>query len=278
MSFKNIFYSIIAIFYLASCSSDEEDPQIFLTTEDFKVEIDENPVNGQVIGSITGSTNSGTLSYSIISQTPTGAFSVDPNSGSLKVLDESIFDFEVNPSIIGVVEVTNGQLNELSKVTIDLLDVEEDVFNGNITLTTQEEINSFGANGYKIINGDLIIDEDQLIHDIVFLDALSTIEEIKGDFKINNLFNLLDLPSFEKLVAVGSMEITNNWGILDLHSLLNISKCDGPITITNNTSLGSFCGIRPLLQSGNFNDTYTVADNFYNPSEQDVIDGNCENF
>ena len=277
MKLRTICYSLITVFFITSCSSDDE-IDFFLNTSDFQIEIDENPISGQEIGTIEGSTNQGVISFSIVSQTPDGSFSIDTSSGVIKVLNADAFDFEVNPVIVGVVEVTNGDLKELSTVTLTIKDIEEDVFNGNVLLTTQEDIDAFGSNGYKIINGDLIIDEDQTIHNIVFLDALSSIEEIKGVLKLNNLFNLLDIPGFENLSIIGGLEITNNWGIGDVNSLSSITNCDGPIIITNNSSLGSFCGIRPLLQSGNFNDAYTVSDNFYNPTQQDIIDGNCDGF
>lgn len=154
---------------------------------------------------------------------------------------------------------------------------DENTFNGNITLTTQDEINEFGANNYKIIIGDLIIDENQAIHDIVFIDKLSSITTITGSLTITNMFNWLDIPSgFENLTTIGQLTISDNWGILDLNGLTNLSNCKGAITITNNNDLSSFCGIKSLLDNGAFKNTFTATGNFYNPTKQDIIDGNCE--
>jgi len=271
----NIILSILLI-GIVSCNNDET--IITVSTSDVLVTMDENPIINQEIGAVQGTTNEGSVVFSIVSQTPANAFGLNAVTGKLTVLDETLFDFEVNPEIIGVVEVSNGRISELSKITITLNDIEEDVFHGDVILTTQEEINAFGANNYKIIDGNFTIDEDQAIHNIVFSDKLSTITTINGVFTIKNMFNWLDVPGFENITSVGGIVISDNWGILDIHSLLNITTITGSITITNNGDLGSLCGIRPLLQSGNFTGTYTVSGNFYNPSQQDIIDGNCDGF
>lgn len=270
-----IIYTVILIGFV-SCNNDET--IITVSTSDVSVSMDENPIVDQEIGTVQGTTNEGSVVFTILSQTPANAFGLNAVTGKLTVLDETVFDFEVNPEIIGVVEVSNGGISELSKITITLNDIEEDVFHGDVILTTQEELDAFGAKNYKIIDGNFTIDEDQNIHNIVFPDKLSTITTINGVFTIKNMFNWLDVPGFENITSIGGIVISDNWGILDIHSLLNITTNTGSITITNNGDLHSLCGIRPLLQSGNFTGTYTVSGNFYNPSQQDILDGNCENF
>lgn len=155
---------------------------------------------------------------------------------------------------------------------------DETIYHGDVILTTQEEIDAFGANNYITIDGNFTIDENQTIHNIVLTDELVSITTINGVFTIQNMFNWLDVPGFENITSVGGIKISNNWGILDIHSLLNITTNSGSITITNNGELGSLCGIRPLLQSGNFAGDYNVSGNFYNPTLQEIIVGNCEGF
>ncbi len=158
------------------------------------------------------------------------------------------------------------------------IDIDETIFHGDVILTTQEEIDAFGANNYVTIDGNFTIDENQSIRNIVFTDELSSITTIDGVFTIRNMFNWLDVPGFENITSVGGIVISNNSGILDINSLLNITVNSGSITITDNSDLGSFCGIRPLLQSGNFTGNYNVSGNFYNPTLQEITDGNCEDF
>ena len=157
-------------------------------------------------------------------------------------------------------------------------DNDETIYHGDVVLTTQEEINAFGANNYITIDGNFTIDENQTIHNIVSTDALASITTINGVFTIQNMINWLEVPGFENINSVAGIVISNNWGILDINFLLNITTNRGSITITNNGELGSLCGIRPLLQSGNFSGSYNVSGNFYNPTLQQIIDGDCEDF
>ena len=265
---------LISVIQFISCNKDET--PVTVNTSDIVFSIDENPVKDQVIGTVTGITNIGSVSFSIQSQSPERAFTINSASGELSVLDKELFDFEVNATISGVVAVSNGDIVKQSNVTINVTDLDETIFVGDVTLTTQEEIDAFGAKNYLSINGNLTINEDQVVHDIVFFSPLETITSITGVVKIENLYNLLDIPSLNNLTSVGGIVIDNNWGILDIHSLSNLTTCSGSISITNNGELGSLCGIRPLLQSGNFSGTYTVSGNLFNPTQQEVIDGDCE--
>lgn len=275
---SKIFIALILLTALSCSKDDDGNDEVIITvsTGDFNVTIDENPLNGQSLGTVQGMTNSGSVSFSIVSQTLNSAFAVDATTGELTVDNEMLYDYETNPILTGIVKVATGDISENSEITIILNDIfEGNTFTGNITLSTQAEIDAFGANNYATINGNLTIDEDQTIHDIVFLDALSTITTINGKLTLQNLFNLLEIPQFENLTSVRGITIADNWGVLDFNSFLNIVNCNGDITITNNPELGYFCGLRPLFQNGTFTGVYAASGNFINPSVQDIIDGNC---
>ena len=78
----------------------------------------------------------------------------------------------------------------------------------------------------------------------------------------------------ENLTSVGGLTISNT-EIMDVGHLSNLITCSGPILITNNLSLEYYCGLQPLMKSGNFSDTFTISDNLMNPSIQDIIDADC---
>ena len=109
------------LFFLLSCSNDDE-PTITINLLDLEVTIDENPANRQVIGTVQ-TDKSGTLSFNITSQTPTGALSIDASSGEVTVSDETLFDFETNPTITATVSA-EGAVNTAT-VTINLANVSE---------------------------------------------------------------------------------------------------------------------------------------------------------
>ena len=82
--------------------------------------MDENQENGQIIRTVSGSTNEGNVTFSITEQTPSDAFSIDATSGELKVADAMLFNFETNPVITGNVKVANGAVSQNASVTITL--------------------------------------------------------------------------------------------------------------------------------------------------------------
>lgn len=119
----------LCLLLLTACSKEEDTPSnsvdVVLIVSDFSTSIAENPNNDQLIGSVSAETNEGTLEYSIISQNPEGAFSINPETGELRVANPVFFDFETHPEIVGVVEAKNGQLTENMNVNIELTDVFE---------------------------------------------------------------------------------------------------------------------------------------------------------
>ncbi len=92
------------------------------SVQDLTVAIDENPTNGQVLGTVPTGT-SGTSNFSIASQSPAGALSIDTNTGELTVADASVFDFETNPVITASVLVDDAE--NPATVNINLTNVNE---------------------------------------------------------------------------------------------------------------------------------------------------------
>jgi hypothetical protein len=121
--FKLTYLVAIAFFITTlGCSNDDEDNSI--STQDLTVNIDENPINGQVVGSVVA-TGNGTITFSIASQTPIGALSINSSTGELTVADVSLFDFEANPIITANVSVSNTVNTETIVATINLNNVNE---------------------------------------------------------------------------------------------------------------------------------------------------------
>ena len=95
-----------------------------LSVEDLTATIDENPTDGDVVGTIQPDAD-GVVSFSIASQTPAGALNIDQTTGELTVLDPNLFDFETNPVITADVSVDNSGSTATALVTINLNDVDE---------------------------------------------------------------------------------------------------------------------------------------------------------
>lgn len=65
--------------------------------------------------------------------------------------------------------------------------------------------------------------------------------------------------------------------ITDLNPLIELVEVTGSLTIRYNTSLVDFYGLQTLLIQDGIIGDLTVSDNAYNPTLQDILDGNCSN-
>lgn len=369
---------LITGFLIISCSSDNSNneeqinnsPEIIVTTSDFSLTIEENPDANQILGIIQGITNDGSVTFSILNESPNGAFSINSSTGQLTVSNESLFDFETNPIINATIKVENESVFETSNVTINLTDIEEDnIYIGDVHLFSQQEIENFGQNQYTEITGilrlvdssynitslnplsslkkvgtlnlnycpnlsnlnglnnlieienDLIIENCHILTNInelnnleiignsillygnnllTSLDGLINITEIGGYLSIyvnesitnlNGLDNLTIINDFLKIAGnrsltdidslsnlssvLGSVLISSNNIISSLNGLENLTSIGGFLNITHNWELTDFCGIAPLFNNNGLTDTYTVNNNSFNPTEEDILNGNC---
>ena len=127
---KNIFKIKTAITFaiivtLFNCSSDDDtltEPQNTMTISNFEASINENPLDGQSIGTIE-SNAIGTASFSLTSQMPAGALEIDAATGEITVLDASLFDFETNPTITAV--ISSSSTANTATVNINLENINE---------------------------------------------------------------------------------------------------------------------------------------------------------
>lgn len=138
-----LFMSLLLIGF--GCSDDEPtEPDITVSMSDFSASIDENPDNGATLGTMTASTNNGSVTFEIISQIPAGAVSINATTGELTVADASVFVAETNPSITGTVRATNASVSvdATFSITVNAVAGNDDEFNiytGNIITFTKAD-------------------------------------------------------------------------------------------------------------------------------------------
>ena len=118
------------------------------------------------------------------------------------------------------------------------------------------------------IKGDLYI-----VSNIISLDFLGNIKSIDGDLILDGVY-ITNLNGLDKLESIrGSIKIENSWDIINLDGLLNLRTVSGLISITWNKNLDNFCGLSNVLKD--FENTYYVHSNKYNPTKEDILAGNC---
>jgi len=138
MSFKRFTYFIAVIGLIAALSCDNNEDPVTVSTADLTITVDENPSNAQILGTVTGTTNQGSVTFSIASQAPVGAIAIDSSTGELTVADATQFDFETNPSITATVTVANGAVSETANVTINLNNMGDAVTLADETISMDE--------------------------------------------------------------------------------------------------------------------------------------------
>ncbi len=92
---------------------------------------------------------------------------------------------------------------------------------------------------------------------------------------ITNNNNLLDINGLESASKLFSARISGNNSLISLDGLNNLVEIEFEFEVRNNSNLNDFCSITNLITSGGLLGNYIVNDNAYNPTQQDIIDGNC---
>lgn len=249
-------HSILFLFtlgFLVSCSTDDSLPVNVPTTisvYDFSKSMEGNPPAGFEIGSLLASTNQGTVTYLLESQSPQGALSVDATTGTLKVADPSLFDYETHPLISATAKVVNGEISETINITITIINsLEERIFDGIAHLKNQAEIDAFGANNYTLISGTLNIGNvlANEISDINSLLPLSSLKHIGNNLIIGLNPELQDLQGLDNVKYIESIIfIERNENLTSIQSLTNASGIYNAILISGNNKLRNLDGLESL--------------------------------
>lgn len=224
----------------------------------------------------------------------------------------NINGFSIISEINGVLEInTNINLVSINAFS-SLTSIENYLFiGGNDNLTQLSSFNTListgnslefienesltditGFNNLSSIGGRLFIDNDNLTN----INGFNSLVDINDDLNLIGP-NISIINAFSNLESIGNklniggnqisdidflMNITNIGGdlfiggtsITNLNSLNNLANIGGNLSVSYNTLLNDFCGITNVINNG-FNGNYSVANNAYNPTQQDIIDGNC---
>lgn len=217
-----------------------------IRVQDLALNIDENPTNGQIIGTVE-TDGSGTLSFSIASQTPNGALNVDSSTGELTVADATLFDFETNPIITASISVVGAantgtvtiNLNNLNEISVQnlVVTIDENPTNGQVIGTVQAEGSgpfNFSVSA-QIPTGALNID--------VSTGELTVADATLFDFEMN--------PTITATISITGAANTGMVTI-DLNDLNEISIQDLEVTIDENPTNGQVVGTVQVDGSGPF--------------------------
>jgi hypothetical protein len=246
-----------------SCTSDATDDEPLQATCD----------NGTFLGIARLETQAevndfGALCYTKID----GTLVIGPNDGEVSDISDLTPLENINEVLISVSDIGTGKL---------------------LIINTSSLINLNGLQNITKAAGILVTNNSGLIN----FSGLEGIRELASpgplnDLTIDNNSQLQDLNALQNLTVIGSensdaltfMIIQNNDNLANLDGLMSLEAVYGDVTIGSyiddgnlelgNENLTDFCGIFNLVNNGLFNDV-NVFNNAFNPTNQDIIDGNC---
>ncbi|RDY61970.1 DUF1566 domain-containing protein [Flagellimonas nanhaiensis] len=238
-----------------SCNNDDNSDgttdEIVIEVQDFTLTIDENPSNGESLGSIEA-TGSNSLSFSITEQTPSGALTINEDTGDLTIADASLFDFETNPMITATVAVVGAtetasitiNLNNLDELGVQdlIVDIDENPTNGDLIGTVQ--VNGNGASSFNIDSqtptGALAIDQSS--------GELTVADASVFDFETNPIIT----ATVSVIDGIDTATVTVN-----LNDVVEITLDDLTVSIDENPTDGQVVGTMQANGSGTFSFSIT---------------------
>lgn len=146
---------------------------------------------------------------------------------------------------------------------------------GNNIIIHQNEalISLNGLSGINSINGHLSIFQNQAL---TSLNNLNNLTSIGGLLEVSSNFNLTTLNGLNNLSNVsGRVYIQTNDLLISLDGLDSLTTTGDGLKIYGNATLKDFCNVSILINNNGVNSPYIVEANLFNPSVEDIINGNC---
>ena len=142
-------------FSFLACDDNEMEKQPVITSKDIALEINENQQAGQLLAPLEATTDFGTVSYSVLTESVAGSFEVT-TKGELKVKDVSKFDFETNPFLTCEVLLQNKGTRDTLFAFVALKNITEilEVENANVSTEENSAENTLLAELSKYITSD----------------------------------------------------------------------------------------------------------------------------
>ena len=152
----------------------------------------------------------------------------------------------------------NG-FNNIQSLDIDLnfVDLHIDDFQGFNGLTSCKSINISNMSELQTLNG------------------FDNLELVSGPINISDCSQIDSFDGFPVLTSAGGLTINNLYSLLTLGDLSNLTTIEDDLLIIENNFLTDLCGIQSLIINEGLGGSYDVYNNAFNPTQQEIIEGNC---
>lgn len=122
-------------------------------------------------------------------------------------------------------------------------------FVGDVFLSTQQEVDDFGALCYSKIDGDLKLGHESTfsnLNDIHDLTSLRSLKEVTGRFDIFHTENLQSLSGLDGLKTIDYLGLFHNVALTDVSAIGNLLNISGGINFQQNDILKNFIGLEGI--------------------------------
>lgn len=183
--------------------------KLLLLLKIFATAIDENEENETSLGTVTASANEGDITFSIKSQTPDGAVSINPTTGELLIADNTAFDYEANTEITGVIEAKVDTETEDINFTITI----NDVLDSSLVITSDSAftIEENAASGTVIAVVTATTDSNEALvfsMESVTVDGAIEIDSSTGEIRVVDS-SLLDFETLPEIITTIVVTLEN---------------------------------------------------------------------
>jgi hypothetical protein len=138
---------------------------------------------------------------------------------------------------------------------------------GDVTLTTQTEVDDFGSMGYEHILGFLRINDLESPEKICDLSPLSDLKTVGSYCFISSVTCAKDLDGLQNLKTVGLIGPFGGFAVVgenlkDISALNNLSTITGSINVTSNSKLKNINGFSKINKIGPGQTTATIQSSY----------------
>ena len=163
--------------------------------------------------------------------------------GALEALEDNTLYY------VRAFAIEDGTVQYSEQDTFTTLEaVNSTVFDGHVGLSTQEEVNDFGANNYTEITGVLFIEGGNSITD---LSPLSSLTKIGDMVRISGNTSLPNLNGLHNITEIGSaLFIFGNSLLENLEGLNSLTSTQSGLSVNVHENMRSLNGLENLTSTG----------------------------
>lgn len=146
----------------------------------------------------------------------------------------------------------------------------------NLTITQNFKlVNINGFSNLVSIDGNLNLFFNQKLNNI---NGFHNLSEIKGSLDIDQSLALTNVNGFSNLTYIGeNLHLERNSALIHIDGFTKLNFVGTTIRIESNRALKDLCGLKPLLMNGSFGGSLYISLNYYNPTINQIVTGNCSN-